>query len=137
MLNKPFTLKTFAAVAVILAALYAATAAVENYSLLRAVVADGDSSMTVSEALTRADSAVLQWLVVVFFACLIGASFGSALASDGTAWAFADDSEDEHDYSWNRWDVDDSPGVNPATGLPLLYGNSGLDVGGHMYGCSD
>lgn len=137
MMNKPFTLKTFAAVGVIFAALYVATAAVENYSLLSTVVADGDSSMTISEALTRADSAVPQWLVVVFVACLIGASFGSALASDGTAWAFTDDSEDEDDCSWNRWDADDYPGINPATGLPLLHGNSGVDIGGHMYGCSD
>ena len=41
----------------------------------------------------------------------------------------------QHDYSEDEEEFDYYPAFNPATGLPMMGGNSSFDVGGHVYGC--
>jgi hypothetical protein len=32
---------------------------------------------------------------------------------------------------------DDCPSINPASGLPMINGDSGVDIGGNSYGFND
>lgn len=87
---------------------------------------------------------IMPYVIIVFFLVLIVKALNGRGSSELTLQKNEDDNHEDDSYTFlagNNSFITNPPNIeintiNPATGLPMIGGMGGVDVGGNIYGSS-